>query len=173
MEKSGMTPMKAHFTGFAVAALLVAGFTLPGYAEDAAAPTAPAAAQKEAAPASVPRPSLAPKTAEPASAPATTESDARSPRRCPSSLAQVWLLPHRLLGAVSDLLAASLPQPDPLGPDTLVQLLKRPQQLIGGLSPAQIQFWNSISRLNVAIDVPTNAAEIGSMAAKPANATTT
>jgi hypothetical protein len=81
MEKSGMTLMKAHFTGLAVAALLVAALTLPGHAEDAAAPTAPAAAQKEAAPASVPRPSLAPKTAEPASAPATTESDARPPRR--------------------------------------------------------------------------------------------
>jgi hypothetical protein len=81
MEKSGMTLMKAHFTGLVVAALLIAGLTLPGYAEDAAAPTAPAAAQKEAAPASVPRPSLAPKTAEPASAPATTESDARPPRR--------------------------------------------------------------------------------------------
>ena len=37
----------------------------------------------------------------------------------------------------------------------------------------QIQLWNSISRLKVAIDVPTNAAEIGNMAAKPAEATAT
>ena len=35
----------------------------------------------------------------------------------------------------------------------------------------QIQFWKIISRLNVAIDVSTNAAEIGSIAAKPAHAT--
>ena len=32
----------------------------------------------------------------------------------------------------------------------------------------QIQFWKIISRLNVAIDVPMNAADIGSIAAKPA-----
>ena len=37
----------------------------------------------------------------------------------------------------------------------------------------QIQFWKIISRLKVSIDVPTNAAEIGSIAAKPANATAT
>jgi len=35
--------MKTHFTGLAIAALLVIGPTLPGYAEDAAAPAAPAA----------------------------------------------------------------------------------------------------------------------------------
>ena len=35
--------MKTYFTGLAVAALLVIGATLPGYAEDAAAPAAPAA----------------------------------------------------------------------------------------------------------------------------------
>jgi hypothetical protein len=35
--------MKTHFTGLAVAALLVIGPTLPAYAEDAAAPKAPAA----------------------------------------------------------------------------------------------------------------------------------
>ena len=58
--------MKSHFTGLTVAALLVIGATLPGYAEDAAAPTAPAATQPEAPSASVPRPSLVPKTAEPA-----------------------------------------------------------------------------------------------------------
>jgi hypothetical protein len=75
-----MTFMKSHLTGFAVAALLVIGPTLPGYAQDApktpAAPTTaqtPAAAQTEAPPASVPRPSLAPKTAEPASPPAAAE----------------------------------------------------------------------------------------------------
>ena len=74
--------MKTHFTSLAVATLLVVGFILPGYAEDAAAPKvpaapattqAPAAAQTEAPPASVPRPSLAPKTAEPASPPAGAE----------------------------------------------------------------------------------------------------
>ena len=37
----------------------------------------------------------------------------------------------------------------------------------------QIQLWNSINRLKVSMDVPTNAAEIGSIAAKPAPATTT
>jgi|SRR5450755_4070117 hypothetical protein len=70
--------MKSHFTGLAFAALLVAASALPGYAEDAAAPTAapaaPAAAtQTEAPPASVPRPSLAPKTVEPASPPLAAE----------------------------------------------------------------------------------------------------
>jgi hypothetical protein len=38
---------------------------------------------------------------------------------------------------------------------------------------AQIQLWKIISRLKVAIDVPTNAAEIGSIAAKPADAIAT
>ena len=69
--------MKLHFTGLAIAILLVIGPTLPGYAEDAAAPTAapaaPAAGQTEAPPASVPRPSLAPKTVEPASQPVAAE----------------------------------------------------------------------------------------------------
>jgi hypothetical protein len=61
--------MKSHFTGLAVAALLVIASPLPGHAEDAAAPAAPAAAnQTETPPVSVPRPSLAPKTAEPAAA---------------------------------------------------------------------------------------------------------
>jgi hypothetical protein len=69
--------MKIHFTGLAIAALLVIGPALPGYAEDAAAP---AAAQTEAPPASVPRPSLAPKTAEPAST-ATAAESAPSHRR--------------------------------------------------------------------------------------------
>jgi hypothetical protein len=85
-----MTNMKGHFTGLAVAALLVAiGATLPGHAEDAAAPkatTAPAAAQTpaatpaEAPPPSVPRPSLAPKTAEPASPPVAEEAAPRHRR---------------------------------------------------------------------------------------------
>src|SRR3954469_18345792 len=46
----------------------------------------------------------------------------------------------------------------------------RPYRPAGGdLRSPQIQFWKIISRLNVSIDVPTNAAEIGSIAAKPAN----
>jgi uncharacterized membrane protein len=66
--------MKMHFACLAVAALLVIGPTLPGYAEDAATPAAPPAATDTAPPpASMPRPSLAPKTAEPASAPADAE----------------------------------------------------------------------------------------------------
>ena len=82
--------MKAHFTSLAVAALLVIGPTLPGYAEDAAAPKAPAApattqtpaaTQTDAPPPSVPRPSLAPKTAEPASPPADAEPAPRQYRR--------------------------------------------------------------------------------------------
>jgi hypothetical protein len=61
--------MKTHFTGLAVAALLIIGPPLPGHAEDTtAAPTqTPAATPTEAPPPSVPRPSLAPKAAEPAS----------------------------------------------------------------------------------------------------------
>ena len=82
--------MKSHCTGLAVAALLVIGSILPGYAEDAAAPKAPAApataqtpaaTQTEAPPASVPRPALAPKTAEPASPPADAEPAQRQHRR--------------------------------------------------------------------------------------------
>ena len=81
--------MKTHFTGLAVAALLAIGATLPGHAQDAAAPkatAAPAAAQTPAAtpadapPPSVPRPSLAPKTAEPASQPVTEEAAPRHHR---------------------------------------------------------------------------------------------
>jgi hypothetical protein len=72
--------MKSYVTGIAVAALLVIGPTLPGYAEDTAAPAAPSATRAEPPP-SVPRPSLAPKPAEPATAPAaskTTEPDVKS-----------------------------------------------------------------------------------------------
>jgi hypothetical protein len=85
---SRMIEMKTHFTGLAVAALLVVAPALPGYAEDAAAPAAPAptaqtpaATQTQAPPPSVPRPSLAPKTAEPASAPADAEPAPRHHRR--------------------------------------------------------------------------------------------
>ena len=42
-----------------------------------------------------------------------------------------------------------------------------------GRRSTQIQLWNIISRLKVAIDVPTKAAEIGSITAKPANPTAT
>jgi hypothetical protein len=84
-----MIDMKPHFTGLAVAALIVIGSNLPGYAEDAAAPTTPAApatvqtpaAQPETPPASVARPSLAPKAAEPAPAPVADEPPQRPHRR--------------------------------------------------------------------------------------------
>jgi hypothetical protein len=66
--------MKSHFTGLAVAAMLVIAPALPGHAEDAAAPAAPATSNQTAAPPpSVPRPSLAPQAAEPASAPSAAE----------------------------------------------------------------------------------------------------
>jgi hypothetical protein len=72
-----MINMKTQFTGIALAAMLTIGWSLPGYAEDAAKPTddtAPAAAAPKAeAPASVPRPSIAPKAAEPAVAPNSAE----------------------------------------------------------------------------------------------------
>jgi len=50
---------------------------------------------------------------------------------------------------------------------------------VSGLLPVlmrfscQIQFWKIISRLNVSIEVPMNAAEIGSMTTKPAKPTRT
>ncbi|THD62334.1 MAG: hypothetical protein E7813_20625 [Bradyrhizobium sp.] len=69
--------MKSYFAGVAIAALLVGGLALPGYAEDAVKP-APAAPQTEAPPPSVPRPSLVPKTAEPD---AKTVPDERRHRR--------------------------------------------------------------------------------------------
>jgi hypothetical protein len=79
---SGITEMKSHFTGLAVAALLVIAPALPGHAEDTAAPAAPATAnQTEPPPPSVPRPSLAPQTAEPASAPAAAEATEPRHRR--------------------------------------------------------------------------------------------
>jgi hypothetical protein len=75
-----MIAMKTHCTGLAVAALLVIGATHPGYAEDAAAPAAPAATQTEAPPPSVARPSIVPKTAEPASTPLADEAAPRHRR---------------------------------------------------------------------------------------------
>jgi hypothetical protein len=72
-----MIEMKSYFTGFAVAALLAVGPTLPGYAEDA--PAAPAV--KTEAPPSVARPSIVPKATEPASPPVagkTAEPDANT-----------------------------------------------------------------------------------------------
>jgi hypothetical protein len=74
--------MKPPFAGLAVAALLVIAPALPGHAEDATMPAAPATAnQTEPPPASVPRPSLAPKTAEPAPAPEAAESTPPRHRR--------------------------------------------------------------------------------------------
>jgi len=56
--------------------------------------------------------------------------------------------------------------------DSLADRTYRPAGTTTAIPP-QIQFWKIISRLNVSIDVPTNAAEIGSIAAKPANAIAT
>ena len=73
--------MRNHFTGFAIATLLVVAPALPGHAEDAAPPPAAAApaATPAAPPASVPRPSIAPTTAEPAAS-APVEDDAAPAR---------------------------------------------------------------------------------------------
>jgi hypothetical protein len=68
-QHPGMIEMKAHFTGLAIATLLVVAPAFASLAEDApaaATPPAAAAPQTEPAPASVPRPSIVPKTAEPA-----------------------------------------------------------------------------------------------------------
>lgn len=76
--------MKTHFTGFTLAALLMVGLTLPGRAEDATTPAAPpAAAQKEAAPPSVPRPSIAPKAADPAASAPAPAAAATEPEPAP------------------------------------------------------------------------------------------
>ena len=68
--------MKAPLAGLAIAALLVAGAALPGFAQDATTQQPPAA-QAPSPPAAstetVPRPSIVPKTAEPASPAAATE----------------------------------------------------------------------------------------------------
>jgi hypothetical protein len=73
--------MKARSLGLAFATVLLLGRTVPGHAQDASKPTAPAATQTPAAqtdaPASIPRPSIAPKTAE--TAPAAAEE--AKPRR--------------------------------------------------------------------------------------------
>jgi hypothetical protein len=68
-----MTYMKKHFIGLAIATLLAIGPVVPGHAEDAATPAAPAATSTDAPPPSVPRPSLAPKAAEPAAPAAEAE----------------------------------------------------------------------------------------------------
>ena len=68
--------MKTSLAGLAVAALLIAGSTFPGFAEDAPAtqpsaaqaPAMPPAAETDAPSSTVPRPSIVPKTAEPAPA---------------------------------------------------------------------------------------------------------
>jgi hypothetical protein len=72
--------MKTPLTGFAIAILLVAGSTRPGFAQDTAAPQTPAAqapatppAPAETQPSTVPRPSIVPKTAEPAAPSADAE----------------------------------------------------------------------------------------------------
>ena len=72
--------MKSHFSGIALAAMLMVGASLPGHAEDAAKPAEPPATKADA-PVNVPRPSLTPKTAEPASPPAATEAAPRRVRR--------------------------------------------------------------------------------------------
>ena len=69
------------FTELAIAALLVIAPVLPVHAEDAAAPAAPAAAQPEAPPPSVPRPAIVPKTAEPAPTPVTEDPAPQRHRR--------------------------------------------------------------------------------------------
>jgi hypothetical protein len=63
----------------AVAAILLLGPSLPGYAQDAAAPTS-AVSQTAAPPPSLPRPSIVPNSAESASPPAAAEPAPR-PRR--------------------------------------------------------------------------------------------
>jgi hypothetical protein len=129
-----MTSMKTPFTGLAVAAVLVIAPALPGYAEDAAAPrgdprahhcsnarvcsTRGAAAKRAASVAGAENRGACVTACR--SGACSTSSAALRP-----SLSAIWHLSGRLLGAVSDLLAALLPQPDPLEPDTLVQLLTR------------------------------------------------
>jgi hypothetical protein len=76
-----MIRMKAPLTGLAIAALLIAGTVLPGFAQDAAKPQTPAAPAPPAASSessTVPRPSIVPKTAEPAAPAAEAEP---APRR--------------------------------------------------------------------------------------------
>ena len=63
-----------------------------------------------------------------------------------------------------------------MGTDQVTNAKSAPLVLTKGLYlclKAQIQFWKIIRRVKVAIDVPINAAEIGSMATKPAHATAT
>ena len=73
--------MKLQLTTLALAAMLAAGVSLPGHAEDAAKPDTAAPAATAPSTSDVPRPSIAPKTAEPASPPAATEAAPRHHRR--------------------------------------------------------------------------------------------
>jgi hypothetical protein len=79
-EMIRMKTSRTTFAGCSLAALLVIGSALPGFAQDAAAPQTPAAqtpappaAPAETQPSTVPRPSIVPKTAEPASPAADAE----------------------------------------------------------------------------------------------------
>jgi hypothetical protein len=87
-----MIRMKTLLTGAAIAALLVFGSTLPGFAEEPPAPQTPAAqapatatpptAQTEAPPSTMPRPAIVPKAAEAAPpAPAANAEPAPPHRR--------------------------------------------------------------------------------------------
>ena len=74
--------MKAVLTGLSITALLVAGSTLPGFAQDAAKQQTPAPATETASPPpasneTVPRPSIVPKTAEPTAPAADNETAPR------------------------------------------------------------------------------------------------
>jgi hypothetical protein len=81
--------MKAHLTSLAVALLLTAASTLPGYAEETAQPSAPAASPsapaatpaETAPPAAVPRPSILPKNAEPGQQPIAPQAGDDSAQR--------------------------------------------------------------------------------------------
>ena len=121
--------MKTPFTGLAVAAVLVIAPALPGYAEDAAAPRGdPRAHHCSNARVCSTRGAAAKRAASVAGAEnrgAGLSAGRGRSRAAPaaalrgSSPPAIWLLPQRLLGAVSDLLAAFLPPPDSLEPDSL------------------------------------------------------
>jgi hypothetical protein len=95
----------------------------------------------------------------------------------PSSLAPIRLLSFRPLAAVSDLPAAAAGFTGAGSPGRsisdacagqAISICGRPRTV-----RPQIQFRKIINRLNVAIEVPTKAAEIGSITAKPAKAIAT
>ena len=82
--------MKANVTGLAVALLITALSTLPGHAEDATPPAAPAVSPSAPSatpadappPTTVPRPSILPKGAEPTQQPIAPQADDNAaPRR--------------------------------------------------------------------------------------------